>query len=47
MWTVLRASYFSRSMLFMGFSFTDPNVDILLRLARTLGTAGGDRHYAV
>jgi SIR2-like domain len=44
MWTVLRASYLSRSMLFMGFSFTDPNVDILLRLARTLGTAGGDRH---
>jgi hypothetical protein len=33
MWTVLRASYLSRTMLFLGFSFTDPNVEILLRLA--------------
>lgn len=47
MWTVLRASYLSRMMLFMGFSFTDPNVEILLRLARTLGTAASDRHIAV
>jgi hypothetical protein len=47
MWTVLRASYLSRMMLFLGFSFTDPNVEILLRLARTLGTATGDRHIAV
>lgn len=34
-------------MLFLGFSFSDPNVEILLRLARTLGTAPGDRHIAV
>ncbi|WP_084260269.1 SIR2 family protein [Mycobacterium avium] len=47
MWTVLRASYLSRVMLFLGFSFTDPNVEILLRLARTLGTAAEDRHIAV
>jgi hypothetical protein len=47
MWTVLRATYLSRTMLFMGFSFVDPNVEILLRLARTLGTAAGDRHIAV
>jgi hypothetical protein len=47
MWTVLRASYLSRMMLFLGFSFTDPNVEILLRLARTLGTAANDRHIAV
>lgn len=47
MWTVLRSTYMSRSMLFLGFSFTDPNVDILLRLARTLNTAANDRHVAV
>jgi hypothetical protein len=46
-WTVLRSSYMSRTMLFLGFSFSDPNVEILLRLARTLGTATGDRHVAV
>ncbi len=47
MWTVLRATYLSRTILFLGFSFVDPNVEILLRLARTLGTATGDRHVAV
>ncbi|MDO3636041.1 SIR2 family protein [Mycolicibacterium arseniciresistens] len=47
MWTVLRATYLSRTMLFLGFSFVDPNVEILLRLARTLDTAPGDRHVAV
>ncbi|WP_082982073.1 SIR2 family protein [Mycolicibacterium mucogenicum] len=46
-WTVLRSSYMSRTMLFLGFSFSDPNVEILLRLARTLGTASSDRHIAV
>jgi hypothetical protein len=47
MWTVLRSTYMSRSMLFLGFSFTDPNIEVLLRLARTLGTAQRDRHIAV
>lgn len=47
MWTVLRATYLSRTILFLGFSFADPNVEILLRLARTLDTAPGDRHVAV
>jgi hypothetical protein len=46
-WTVLRSSYMSRTMLFLGFSFSDPNIEILLRLARTLGTASDDRHIAV
>lgn len=46
-WTVLRSSYMSRTMLFLGFSFSDPNIEILLRLARTLDTASGDRHIAV
>lgn len=46
-WTVLRSSYMSRTMLFLGFSFSDPNIEILLRLARTLRTASGDRHIAI
>ena len=37
----------SRTMLFLGFSFSDPNIEILLRLARTLGTASDDRHIAI
>lgn len=47
MWALLRATYLSRTMLFLGFSFTDPNVEILLQLARTLGTSVGDRHVTV
>ena len=46
-WAQLRASYLTRTMLFMGFSFADPNVAVLLRLARLTGTAAGDRHLAV
>jgi hypothetical protein len=47
MWTVLRATYLSRTMLFLGFSFADANIEVLLRLARTLNTAASDRHIAV
>lgn len=47
MWALLKATYLSRTMLFLGFSFADPNIDILLQLARTLGTSVGDRHMTV
>lgn len=47
MWALLRASYVSRTMLFLGFSFLDPNVEILQRLARRHGTHIGDRHLTV
>lgn len=46
-WALLRASYLSRTMLFLGFSFTDPNVELLLRLARRHGTSVFDRHLTV
>src|SRR5664280_512326 len=46
-WALLRAAYLSRTFLFLGFSFTDPNIEILLRLARKHGTSVGDRHMAV
>lgn len=47
LWALLRASYLSRTLLFLGFSFADPNIEILQRLARRHGTAAGDRHVAV
>jgi hypothetical protein len=47
MWALLRASYLTRTMLFLGFSFADPNIDVLLRLARRYGTAAADRHVTV
>jgi hypothetical protein len=46
-WALLRAAYLSRTFLFLGFSFTDPNIEILLRLARKHGTSVGNRHLAV
>lgn len=47
LWALLRASYLSRTMLFLGFSFTDPNVELLLSLARRYKTSVFDRHFAV
>lgn len=47
LWALLRASYLSKTLLFLGFSFADANIEILLRLARRHGTATRDRHLAV
>ncbi|MEV0357752.1 SIR2 family protein [Nocardia sp. NPDC050697] len=46
-WALLRAAYLSKTFLFLGFSFTDPNIDILLRLARQHATSVTDRHLTV
>jgi SIR2-like domain len=46
-WALLKASYLSRTMLFVGFSFTDPNVELLLQLARRYRTSVSDRHMTV
>jgi SIR2-like domain len=47
MWASLRASYMTRSFLFLGFSFSDPNIEILLRLSRTLLNVGAPEHFTV
>ena len=47
MWSLLRATYLTRSMLFLGFSFSDPNVAVLLRLARTQLESGRPEHFTV
>jgi SIR2-like domain/Sir2- and TIR-associating SLOG family len=46
LWTALQAQYLRSSFLFLGFSFSDPNIEILLRLSRRLG-AEAPRHYTV
>lgn len=46
-WALLKASYYSRTFLFLGFSFTDPNIDLMLRLARVNRLAETNRHVAV
>lgn len=47
-WAQLRAQFLTRSFLFMGLSFDDPNVNVLLRLARSLEpTSSGNQHYAI
>lgn len=47
MWSALQATYLTRSTLFLGFSFSDPNVDILLRLSRTLPHSSEGEHFTV
>lgn len=34
-WSLLRATFLTKSFLFLGFSFSDPNIELLLRLARS------------
>lgn len=46
-WALLRATYLSRTMLFLGFSFADPNIELLLSLARRYKTSVFDRHLTV
>lgn len=46
-WTMLQASYLTKTMLFLGFSFADPNIELLLRLARRQGTQAGNQHLAI
>jgi hypothetical protein len=46
LWAALRATYLTKSILFLGFSFTDPNIELLLRLSRTLNV-GAPEHFTV
>lgn len=47
MWTMLQAVYLSRTILFVGFSFADPNVELLHKLARRYRMTTGNRHLAI
>ncbi|MFC5822184.1 SIR2 family protein [Nonomuraea harbinensis] len=47
MWSLLQATFLTRSFLFLGFSFTDPNVEVLLRLSRALRSIGTPEHFTV
>jgi len=46
LWADLRATYLTKSILFLGFSFTDPNIEVLLRLSRTLHI-GAPEHFTI
>jgi hypothetical protein len=46
LWTALQAQYLRSTFLFLGFSFSDPNIEILLRLSRRLGPEA-PHHYTV
>lgn len=48
LWPALKAGYLSRSMLFLGISFDDPNLHVLQALSRAIPPSqGGPPHYAV
>lgn len=36
MWSLLRSTFLTKSMLFLGIGFDDPNLEVMLRLARSL-----------
>jgi hypothetical protein len=45
LWSYLRSTYLTKSILFLGISFDDPNVELMLRLARSLRASR--EHYTV
>ncbi|MDS0133604.1 MULTISPECIES: SIR2 family protein [unclassified Amycolatopsis] len=47
LWATLKATYLTKSMLFLGFSFTDPNIEILLKLSRSLQKSEYAEHFTV
>jgi hypothetical protein len=47
LWAALKATFLTRSFLFLGFSFADPNIEVLLRLARTEVRSEAPEHYTV
>jgi len=46
-WALLQAQFLTRSFLFLGFSFTDPNMEIVFRLVRIHAADAKREHYAV
>jgi SIR2-like protein/SLOG family protein len=47
LWQLLRAHFVSRSVLFVGFSLTDPNISSIFRLARLTTPDVNHSHYAI
>lgn len=46
-WATLKAHYLTKTFLFLGFSFADPNVEVMLRLSRTVLNVARPEHYTV
>ena len=46
-WAALRSTYLTKSILFLGFSFSDPNIDLMLKLARSLENLSPSEHYTI
>lgn len=46
-WARLLADFYTKSILFVGISFADPNMQTLLRLVRTGGQKSTQRHYSI
>lgn len=46
-WALLQAQFLTRSFLFLGFSFTDPNIEVVFRLVRLHAADAQREHFAV
>ncbi len=46
-WALLQAQFLTRSFLFLGFSFTDPNMEVIFRLVRLHAADVHRDHFAV
>lgn len=46
-WALLQGQFLTRSFLFLGFSFTDPNMEVVFRLVRAHASDTPREHFAV
>ncbi|MGQ0434365.1 MAG: SIR2 family protein [Microthrixaceae bacterium] len=46
-WQLLQAQFLTKTFLFLGFSFTDPNLELVFRLARTHTADIPREHFAI
>lgn len=44
---MLKAAFLTKPFLFLGFGFQDPNIELMLRLSRSLDKTAAPQHYAV
>ena len=46
-WQLLQAQFLTKTFLFLGFSFTDPNLELVFKLVRTLTSGIRRDHFAI
>lgn len=47
LWSLLKATFLTAPFLFLGFGFQDPNIELMLKLSRSIPRKGAPDHFAI